>query len=270
MKHQTDLEPPRSGNTFQTSIKAGLQVASPRQQEGVFPVNSELTNSRRVNFTLAGVIAILAASLALMVSGSSSEGVSHAQAHGKAMVTVSKNKSSVKQRNLYLGMRSLWSQHMEWTYAVVSAFVSDSPALQPSINRLLRNQKDIGNAIKPFYGKTAGNKLTALLTEHIQDAVPVLVAAKAGDTEALNQAVDVWYANAREIGKFLGSANPAWKGAQGMLKAHITGTVAYASDQLQGDYAKSIQDYDKAEAHMMMLADQLSAGIIKQFPRRFR
>lgn len=39
-------------------------------------------------------------------------------------------------------------------------------------------QTDIGNAIKPFYGDEAGNKLAALLHEHIVGAANVLAAAK--------------------------------------------------------------------------------------------
>ena len=233
------------------------------------------TNDRRMKATFVSVIAMLAASLALIVSGWGSGDAPAAQAHdhahtpapGKATISA---KAAAKQRDLYLAMRDLWSQHMEWTYAAVTAFVSDSPGFDASVDRLLQNQKDIGNAIKPFYGKAAGNKLTALLTEHIQLAVPVLVAAKKGDSDALDAAVADWYRNAREVGSFLAKANPAWKGARKRLRVHITQTVAYASDQLQGDYAKSIRDYDEAEGHMLMLADQLSAGIIKEFPGRFR
>ena len=233
------------------------------------------THDRRTKATFVGVIAMLAASLALIVSGWGSGDAPAAQAHdhahtpapGKATISA---KAAARQRDLYLAMRDLWSQHMEWTYAAVTAFVSDSPGFDASVDRLLQNQKDIGNAIKSFYGKAAGNKLTALLTEHIQLAVPVLVAAKKGDSDALDAAVADWYRNAREVGSFLAKANPAWKGARKMLKVHITQTVAYASDQLQGDYAKSIRDYDEAEGHMLMLADQLSAGIIKEFPGRFR
>ena len=238
-------------------------------------MTTQPTHDRRTKVTFVGVIAMLVASLALIVSGWGSGDVSVAGAHADGHVAASGKapanaRAAAKQRQLYLAMRDLWSQHMQWTYATVTAFVSDSPALDASVDRLLQNQQDIGNAIKPFYGKAAGNKLTELLSEHIQLAVPVLVAAKDGNNEALDAALADWYANAREVGGFLAKANPAWKGARKMLKTHITQTVAYAADQLQGDYAKSIRDYDEAEGHMLMLADQLSAGIIKQFPGRFR
>ncbi len=238
-------------------------------------MNTQPTHDRRTTVTFVGVIAMLAASLALIVSGWGGADVPGAQAHGQGHATVANKakistKAAVKQRDLYVAMRGLWSQHMQWTYATVTAFVSDSPGFDASVDRLLQNQKDIGNAIKPFYGKAAGNQLTALLTEHIELAVPVLVAAKSGDHDALDTAVANWYENAQQIGRFLAKANPAWKGAREMLKTHITQTVAYAADQLQGDYAKSIEDYDEAEGHMLMLADQLSAGIIKEFPGRFR
>jgi hypothetical protein len=240
-------------------------------------MSTHTSHDRRTRATFAGVIAMLAAGLALIVSGwgggEAPAALAHGDGHGHHATAPGKAlsaKAAAKQRELYLAMRDLWSQHMEWTYATVTAFVSDSPGFDASVDRLLQNQKDIGDAIKPFYGKAAGNEVTALLTEHIQLAVPVLVAAKNGDDEALNEAVADWYANARRIGSFLAKANPAWKGARKMLKTHITQTVAYAADQLHGDYAKSIVDYDKAEGHMLMLADQLSAGIIKEFPGRFR
>lgn len=177
-----------------------------------------------------------------------------------------------KRIALYTTMSHLWAQHMEWTYATVVAFAQGSPALTPSLNRILQNQTDIGDAVKPFYGDKAGDKLAALLTEHINDAVPVLTAAKAGDSAALKTAVAAWYANANEIGDFLAAANPHWKKAdmEDMMQTHITQTVAYASDALGGDYAKAIADYGTAEQHMQEMSDMLSAGLIQQFPKQFR
>ena len=180
--------------------------------------------------------------------------------------------ASSKQIALYTTMAHLWAQHMEWTYATVVAFAQESPALTPSLNRLLQNQVDIGNAIRPFYGDKAGDQLTALLKEHITDAVPVLTAAKAGDNAALNTAVAAWYANANAIGDFLAAANPLWKKAdmESMMQMHITQTIAYASDALGGDYTKAIADYGIAEQHMEEMSDMLSAGLIQQFPKQFK
>lgn len=172
---------------------------------------------------------------------------------------------------LYTGMRTLWAQHMEWTYATVVAFAGSSPAVDPTIRRLLRNQADIGDAFATYYGPAAGHRLTDLLQTHIKDAVPVLTAAKAGDTAALDRAVAVWYANAQDIADFLAATNPHWKQAdmRSMMHTHITQTIAYAADVLTGSDASAIDEYDAAEAHMTEMADMLSAGIIKQFPQAF-
>ena len=180
--------------------------------------------------------------------------------------------SDSQQIALYTTMANLWDEHMEWTYATVVAFAQESPSLEPTLNRLLQNQKDIGNAIEAFYGADAADQLTALLTEHIMEAGPVLTAAKAGDSATLGTAVEAWYANAEEIGRFLAAANPNWSEPDmvEMMRTHITQTIAYASDALAGDYVKAVADYDLAETHMQQMANDLSAGLIAQFPKLFR
>lgn len=172
---------------------------------------------------------------------------------------------------LHRAMRVLWEQHMEWTYATVAAFAAGTPGLTPTVERLLQNQSDIGDAIKPYYGKRAGAALTELLRTHITDAVPVLTAAEAGDQAGLAAAIRVWKANAREIADFLAAANPSWgkREMRAMMATHIDQTVAYAAAQLQGDYARSIRIYGRAERHMLEMADMLARGIIAQFPGRF-
>lgn len=172
---------------------------------------------------------------------------------------------------LYSAMRTLWGEHMQWTYDTVVAFASDSAGLDATIGRILQNQTDIGDAIAQYYGDDAGSQLTGLLSTHIKDAVPVLLAAKAGDSAALDKAVHDWYANADEIADFLAAANPEWDQTEmrDMMKMHITQTIGYASDILAGDFEKAIVDYDAAQAHMVEMADMLSKGVIAQFPDKF-
>jgi hypothetical protein len=176
------------------------------------------------------------------------------------------------QIGLNSAMRDLWTDHMQWTWSTVDAFFHNQDGLQPQLDRLLANQADIGSAIVPFYGQDAGDQLTALLTTHIEQAVPVLTAAQAGDGASLESALSDWYGNAEEIADFLSAANPDnWpqSATRPMMEGHIDTTVAYATDLLNGDYASAIEHFDEATDHMMMLADTLAAGVIAQFPEQF-
>lgn len=74
----------------------------------------------------------------------------------------------------------------------------------------MRNQDDIGNAIKPIYGNDAGNKLAALLRDHILIAAEIVKAAKAGDNDGVTKGEKKWHDNADEIAAFLSGANPNW------------------------------------------------------------
>jgi hypothetical protein len=231
----------------------------------------EKRRRRPLGTTLAGTGAVLLATVVTAGAFTPSAGAASTPARPSMSAMAATAPENARQAALYTAMRSLWEQHMEWTYSTVAAFAGNPSALQPALDRLLRNQADLGNAIKPFYGRKAGDTLHLLLRTHILDAVPVLKAAKAGDTASLARANKDWYANAKRIADFLAEANPHWaKGEmERMMRTHITQTLAYAADQLQGDYAKSIRDYGRAEAHMMSMADMLSSGIVRQFPKRF-
>jgi hypothetical protein len=170
-------------------------------------------------------------------------------------------------------MRKLWEDHVTWTRLAIVTFANASPSFDATAGRLLQNQTDIGNAIKPFYGPAAGNKLTALLHDHITIAVELMQAAKTGNTDAFNAANTRWYANGNDIADFLAAANPrSWPDdvMRADMKTHLDQTRAEAAHELHGEYAASVTDYDGIHAHILMMADQLSAGIIAQFPSRFR
>ena len=172
-------------------------------------------------------------------------------------------------------MDKLWEDHITWTRLfIVSAATlpTDLPDLGPTVDRLLTNQVDIGNAIKPFYGDAAGNQLTALLRIHILTAAELVADAKAGDSAGVASASARWYANADDIATFLSNANPAnWPLAdmKAMMKSHLDLTLAEAVARLQGRYADDVAAYDQVHAEILEMADMLSAGIINQFPQAF-
>ena len=107
-----------------------------------------------------------------------------------------------------IASRKLWSDHVSWTRMYIISALADSKDAQFAANRLLKNQQEIGDSIKPFYGEAAGNKLTDLLKQHILLAVNLINYAKAGNTQLLEIEEKKWYANADEIATFLSTANP--------------------------------------------------------------
>jgi hypothetical protein len=231
-------------------------------------MSSNPSAGRRMTLTLAGLIAIASATLVLAISGAQEGQADNGHSHAAVAA-----KTTAKQAKFQDAMRKLWEDHVTWTRLAIVSFAHDLPDLSATQARLLRNQVDIGNAIKPYYGKAAGNQLTALLKEHIVGAVALLTAAKAGDQALIKQRSAEWYVNGNEIADFLHKANRKhWPKAtlRKMMKGHLDQTLNEAVNRLGGEYDADIRDYDEIHHHILEMADALSAGIIKQFPRRFR
>jgi hypothetical protein len=170
------------------------------------------------------------------------------------------------------GMRKLWEDHITWTRLFIVSATADLPDLQATTDRLLQNQTDIGDAIKPFYGDRAGTQLTALLRTHILTAADLLAAAKAADNTKLQQAKTDWYANADDIAAFLSKANPRqWSASdmKAMMRTHLDLTLDEAVAHLEGRYTDDVAAYDRVHDEILQMADMLSSGIEHQFPKRF-
>jgi hypothetical protein len=181
--------------------------------------------------------------------------------------------AALEQRAFHDAMRKLWEDHVTWTRLYIVSAAAGLPDAQPTAERLLRNQVDIGDAIKPFYGDAAGDRLTALLKPHILIAAELVGAAKAGDNKKVPDASARWYANADEIADFLSTANPANWPRETLRKEmhhHLDLTLQEAQARLRGDWAADIAAYDTVHQHILGMADVLSSGIVRQFPRKFR
>jgi hypothetical protein len=170
-------------------------------------------------------------------------------------------------------MRVLWEDHITWTRLYIISVAASLPDKDATAGRLLQNQTDIGNAVKPYYGSAAGDKLTTLLRGHILTAAELLAAAKAGDSAKVKQAKTRWYANADEIATFLSGANPKnWPLAEmkSHMRDHLDLTLEEATARLKGDWTADITAYGKVHVQILKMADMLSEGIIRQFPGKFK
>jgi len=184
---------------------------------------------------------------------------------GKMMLT----KSAVELR---MDMRKLWEDHIIYTRNYIISALADLEDVGKIAERLLKNQDDLGNAIKPYYGDEAGNKLSALLRDHIVIATEVVKAANMGNNEELTKSQKKWYGNADDIAVFLSGANPNWpkQALTDTLYKHLELTTNEVVSRLKKDWAADIEAFDKGHLHMLAFADTVTEGVVKQFPKKFR
>ncbi len=112
-----------------------------------------VSSARITVLSLALPIAVISAVLVLAAPGASAGGA----------ITASTSRSAGKptfatELEFRNDMRKLWEDHITWTRNVIISIEVNLPAatlpdLSAAFNRLLRNQADIGNVIKPSTGQ---------------------------------------------------------------------------------------------------------------------
>ncbi len=202
---------------------------------------------------------------------SSTDGTKETSNDTTAMVTEMPMKDN-GTHELKITMNKLWEDHITWTRNVILCLADGLPGTNQAVKRLMQNQEDIGNAMKPYYGNEAGNKLTELLKSHIAIAADVVTSAKKGNKPALDTASKKWNANADEIAAFLSTANPNWPlpDMQMMMNDHLKLTTDEAVQRIKKDYDADIIAYDKVHDEILKMSAMLADGIIKQFPEKFK
>jgi hypothetical protein len=226
----------------------------------------EKTRAQRpIPLALTALIAFFSALAALAVSSGHSANAHTDATHHRAGVTQ-------KELALRNDMRRLWEDHIVWTRLAIISLTTDAPDTEATVGRLLANQMDIGDAVKPFYGPAAGDELTRQLRLHILIAADVIAAAKAGDGAKLVEAQTRWQANADDIAGVLASVNPRfWKLARmkAEMRRHLDLTTEEVVARLRRDWTADVAAYDEIHDHILHMSDLLAAGLVAQFPERF-
>jgi hypothetical protein len=232
--------------------------------------------ARPIPLALTMLVAFFSALAALAVSNGHDALAHGNQTHeATAPITVTHTRlvDTRKAVALRTDMRKLWEDHVTWTRLAIISLTTGSPDTTATVGRLLKNQADIGDAVKPFYGEAAGDEVTRQLRQHILIAADLVAAAQAGDQPKLADAQARWQQNADDIAGVLNSVNPRhWPLAKlkRELGIHLTLTTEEAVARLQANWDADVAAYDKIHDHALHFSDLLSTGIVKQFPKRFR
>jgi hypothetical protein len=179
----------------------------------------------------------------------------------------------VKLADTRAALRDLWIGHVFWVRNVVDAtFEADADAAKAAEAQVVANAKSIAGAIEPFYSKAASDQLFTLLAGHWGAIKGYLDETHAGNKAGADAALAKLLANADEIARFLGGANPNWPvpTLKGLLEAHGAHHVQQINEFKARQFDAEAKTWAAMTHHMYVIADALADGIAKQFPDKFR
>lgn len=164
-------------------------------------------------------------------------------------------------------MRKEWSQHGFWgTLYLVSLYYA-LPNQEEVQKRLLQTAGDIAGVFGKFYSKAMENQLKTLLTEHIEIADKLMRALQDGNEQEAAQIEEDWRQNADQIAAMLSSANPNYnyEELQRSFNMHLDLMKRQMMADINHNYEEFVKATDENAEHLLMMADTLTEGIMKQF-----
>lgn len=156
-----------------------------------------------------------------------------------------------------LKSRFLWNDHVSYTRnAIVSvpAKLADASAIY---TRLLKNQDDIGEFIKPYYTDTQVSGLVDLLKQHIALAIDVINGAEGSEA--------TWRTNGDDLVRFMSDMNPMfWTVATlgPLWTLHQDLTISQIRARAEMKWDDDIAAYDNNHMNICAMADAFSNGTI--------
>ncbi|HEY9457859.1 MAG TPA: hypothetical protein VIQ56_08140, partial [Gaiella sp.] len=224
-----------------------------------------MTSTRRVIPLALAALVTATAAVALLVSGKTEAAATPAHEHGAIAAHHDHAGISARELALRSTMDRLWQEHVVWTRLAIISLTTGAPDTKETVARLLRNQTDLGNAVKPFYGAAAGKQLTALLREHILIAADLIAVAQKGDGAGVSAQQARWTKNADQIADFLSAANPRnWRQGEmrHMMHEHLRLTTNEVVARLKQEWTADVKAYDRVEREILHMSEMLADGLV--------
>lgn len=167
---------------------------------------------------------------------------------------------------LKLQMRKLWTDHAIFTRMFIVDFLGNLSSIDYTTERLLKNQDQIGNCFREFFGDVAADSLTLLLREHITIAADLLKAIKSGDTSA-ESLEGQWAKNAEDISTLLATIAPCYSKDELIetFNTHLILVKYQFIARMDGDYNADVMYFDMGLNHILRISDYLTDGLIGEF-----
>lgn len=169
------------------------------------------------------------------------------------------NSTDIKQN-----LRKLFTEHAVYTKFVITDIIENLGNTTADVNRLIKNQQDIGIFVSPIVGNDNGKKLADLLTTHINLAADCIKSLKMGKGMYSDNNVKKLFANSKQVSAFLSNLNPI-KISLDIITKEFAMHNQQVLDIGKAQYNKKYEDvvilYDNYYEHMLMMSDLIYTGL---------
>ncbi len=169
-------------------------------------------------------------------------------------------------------MRKLWEDHITWMRTYLTDSAGNLPSLNATKERLVKNQKDMSATVKTFFGEQASETIAKFLTNHITIIGDLIADLKKNDTETFNSDKKKLFLNNQQLAEFLNKLNPEYwpiEPVSFLLEDHLTLLLQQIDAHIKGQWAASIEAYEKIHEEALQISDAYAYGIYKKFPEKF-
>jgi hypothetical protein len=156
-------------------------------------------------------------------------------------------------------------------HAVLNS-ATNSPAKRDAVEKEVdANTKQIADVMTPFYGDTASKEFSTLLYINIELIREYSEATVAGDMSRQDAALARLAINADDFAKFLSGVSPYLPKAtvRGLIAAHGSHHVLQIHQYKKKEYMKLDETWTMMKEHIYVMADTITAAMVKQFPDKF-
>lgn len=220
------------------------------------------------------VVAIVTLVLGLAVGGGVGYAAASSMNNDSEMnaSTTSDSSTTQKASDLRATLNNLEAEHVDLASAATRAGFDGDTSFTAAAEALGKNTDELTAAIASVYGDEAGAQFKEIWASHIGFFVDYTVAAKAGDTAAMDEAVQNLNGYVEAISTFLSEANPNLpkEAVAQLVTEHVTLLKEAVDKHGAGDFAGSYDAQDRARTQITsQIADTLSGAIVKQYPEKF-
>lgn len=169
-------------------------------------------------------------------------------------------------------LRDEWSRHLFWIRTVVLDNANNDLQSRGFAEKAVAaNTRDMAKTFAPFYGDAVSEQFRTLLTKHYDVINAYSEATVAGDKRRQDAAMVELASITDEIATFLSGINPHLPKAtiRSLFATNIDHHVAQINKIQNKDYAGEEELWPRMEHHSYVIADTLTAGLAKQFPKKF-